>query len=214
MQRSVRPIVPGLDVSVASLGACRFDAQHHHHIARCRQLHSALDHLQKARFIPNYVIRRKNPNHRIGVGLFHQKSRQAARRSSIARHRLLDNLPARNSRQLRLNLGRQQLVGNHPNLLRTGDRVQPLHRLLQHRAIPIQRKHLLGSCAAGARPEAGAASSSQNYRAKIYLLRHGNAILPHQAISCLAAIPFLPRSPAISLAIRYFRAKHDYAGIA
>ena len=71
----------------------------------------------------------------------------------------------------------QEFVGDDPGVVRAGQRLEPLDGLLNHGALAIEREHLLGAGAAGARPEAGSAAAGENHRTKINWLRHGRHIL-------------------------------------
>jgi hypothetical protein len=65
------------------------------------------------------------------------------------------------SRELLLQGLCQQVVGDNPELVQRRQRPQPIHRLLDHGLLAIQRQHLLGARAAAARPKAGPAAAGQ-----------------------------------------------------
>ena len=76
------------------------------------------------------------------------------------------------ARQLVGNLLGQKLVGDDPGLFQRGQRLEPLHGLLNHGALAIERQNLLGAGAAGPRPEAGSAATGQDHGTKIDRVRH------------------------------------------
>ena len=174
-------VFAGLDVAVSGLGPGRLDAQHDDVVARRGQRDALLQRLQKSRLVGNHVIGRENAQHRLRILPLDQERGQSAGRRSVARHWFLDNLVARNARKLVGNLMRQKFVGDNPGLFRRGQRLQSLHRLLDHGALAIERQHLLGPGTARAGPEAGSAATGKNNWTKINRLRHGRHILPDRS---------------------------------
>jgi len=96
-RRSILGKVARLNVAVAGLGARGLNAQHHHVVAQRGQRNAFLQRLQKARLVGDHMVRRKHPQHRVRILSLDQERRQPARRRCIARHRLLHNLPGRQS---------------------------------------------------------------------------------------------------------------------
>ena len=168
----VAGVVGGLDVAVAGFGACRLNAQHHDVVAGGGHGDALLQRLEEAWLVGNHMVGGKDAQHRIGVLPLDEEGSQSAGRSGVARHRLPDDLPGRHALQLAGDLMGQVLVGDDPNLLQTGDRLEPLDGLLQHGALAVQSQNLLGVGAAGARPEARTAASSKNHGTEIYCVRH------------------------------------------
>ncbi len=84
----------------------------------------------------------------------------------VARFRFTQDVRCAQLRQLSGDRLLQKFVGDDPDILRGGKRLQPVQRLLDHRAFAIQREHLLGAGAAAARPEARAAAPCKNDRRK------------------------------------------------
>ena len=112
-----------------------------------------LQRLQKSRLVRDHVVRRKHSQHRGRIIPLDQECRQSARRSRVPRDRLLDDLvrgtPVSCSA---ISCARNSLVITHV-FSGCSQRLQPLHRLLDHRALAIERQHLLGAraCGSGAR---------------------------------------------------------------
>ena len=73
---------------------------------------------------------------------------------------------------------------------RLGQRLEPLHGLLNHGALAIQRQNLLGVGAAGTGPEARTAASGKNHRTKIDWLRHRKHILLDKHYVCTVLIRY------------------------
>ena len=61
----------------------------------------------------------------------------------------------------------QIFVGDDPELLRLGQRLQALDRLLDHALLAVERQQLLGHALAAQRPEARAASTGENDGIKV-----------------------------------------------
>jgi hypothetical protein len=64
----------------------------------------------------------------------------------------------------------QELVGDDPGVIEAGKGLEALHGLLDHGAFAVEGEDLLGACAAGPWPEAGAAPPRENHRTKINTL--------------------------------------------
>ena len=169
--------VAGLDVAVAGLGAGGLNTQHHNVVTGGGHGNALLQRLQKARLVGNDVVGGKDAQHRVGILALDQEGGQTACRRGVASHRLLHNLRLGHASQLVADLVGQIFIGDHPGLGRGGQRLEPLHGLLDHRALAIQRQNLLGVSAARTRPEAGTAASGKYHRTKIDWLRHRSHIL-------------------------------------
>ncbi len=112
--RVVAGQVAGLNVAVAGFGARRLDAKHHDIFAGCRHREGLLQGLQKSRLIGDHVVRGKNAEHRIGVLTLDEEGCQSAGRSGVTGHRLLHDLPGRQTGQLIRDFVGQVLVGDNP----------------------------------------------------------------------------------------------------
>ncbi len=63
----------------------------------------------------------------------------------------------------------QKIVRDHPNVGGVSHRQQPIHRLLNHRPLAIQRQHLLRPRPPAPRPEPCSTSTRKNHRSKSLL---------------------------------------------
>ena len=90
------------------------------------------------------MVRRKHSQHRVGIIALDEKGSEAACRRGVARHRFLHNLRRGKAGQLVGDLVCKILVGNDPGLFEARQRLQPLHGLLDHGALPVQGQNLLG----------------------------------------------------------------------
>ena len=181
---SSRVVVAGLDVAVAGFGAGGLDAQHHDVVAGGGHGDALLQRLEEARLVGDHVVGGKDAQHRVGILALDEEGGQSAGGGGVAGHRLLDDLPGGNALQLVGDLMGQVLVGDDPGIVQTGQRLEPLNGLLDHGALAVQGKNLLGVGAAGAGPEAGTAASGKNHRTKIDWLRHRRHILPDKRYVC------------------------------
>ena len=112
-------VVAGLDVAVAGFGAGGLNAQHHDVVAGGGHGNALLQGLEEARLVGDDVVGGKDAQHRIGILPLDQEGGQAAGRSGIAGHRLLDDLRGGHALQLVGNLVGQVLVGDDPGLFQT-----------------------------------------------------------------------------------------------
>ena len=139
---------------------------------------------RKRGFVGDDVVGGEDAQHRVGIFAFDQEGGQAAGGRGVARHRLLNNLILGHILQLVGDLVGQILVGDNPGLLRSGDRLEALDGLLNHGTLAVQGQNLLGVGAARAGPEARAAASGEDYRAKIDWIRHRRDILTDKRYVC------------------------------
>ena len=170
--RIVAGVVAGLDVAVAGLGAGRLNAQHHHVVAGGGHGDGLLQRLEEARLVGDDVVGGKDAQHRVGVLALDEEGGQSAGGSGVAGHRLADDLLGGHTLQLVGDLGCQELVGDDPGLLQVSERLETLDGLLDHGALAVEGKNLLGVGAARAGPEARTTASGKNHGTEIYGFRH------------------------------------------
>src|SRR5262249_14262167 len=115
-------------------------------------------------------------------------------RSGITRLWLHDDLFGRDSRQLALNGLAHEFVGDDPEGLIFSQRQQPLHGLLNHGLLAVQREHLFRQPAPAARPKTGAAASSQNHGIE-RMFAHSSVISPWQGRSPSSRSLGVPPAP-------------------
>src|SRR6185437_2240285 len=71
----------------------------------------------------------------------------------------------------------EELVCDDPGVAGTRQGLEPLHRLLNHGTLAIERQHLLGAGAAGAGPKPCSAAAGKNHGTEINTLCHERHIL-------------------------------------
>ena len=186
VQRSlVAGIVAGLNVAVAGFRTGGLDAQHHHVVTGRGQGDGFVERLQEARLVGDDVIGGKDAQDGIGILAFDEESGQAAGGRGVARHRLLNDLllAAHPCSWSAISWARNSLVMTQV-FAGLGQRLETLDGLLNHGALAVERKNLLGMGAARAGPEAGTAAAGKNHWAKINRARHGKPILPDRRRVC------------------------------
>ena len=140
--------VARLNVAVTGLGARGLNSEDDHVVANGGQSDALLQRLQKTRLVGNNVVRWENSQNGARILPLDEKCGQGAGGRCVAGNGLLNNLRCGNTAQLIGNLLGQKIVGDNPGFIQTGQRLEPLHRLLDHGAFSVKRKHLFGACAA------------------------------------------------------------------
>ena len=119
---AVRQHISGLDVAVPGLWPDRLHPQHHDVFAGCGQGDALLDGGPILLLIGDHVVGGEDAQHRIGSGALDEESRQARCGRGVARRRLTDDLLPQHGLQLLGDGLGEQVVGDHPKLVRGGQR--------------------------------------------------------------------------------------------
>ncbi len=152
-----------LDVAVAGFRAGWANAHDDDVFVRGGDGGGLLHGRAEAPLVGDDVVGRKQAEHRVGIAAQQDERRQPDCGRGIAPGRLGDDLVARQLRQLLGDRRAQVGVGDDPKMLAVGERQQALDRLLDHAvAGVIEREQLLGAALAAQRPEARAASASED----------------------------------------------------
>src|SRR6266851_240147 len=157
-----------LNVAVARLRTGRRYSQNHNPVPAGCQGYSGPHHLDKPLYIAYDMVGGKDAEHNIRRASHQQKRRQSARRSSIARGWFTQNMIWRHLRQLLLDRLLQQVIRDHPHVVRRAERQKTIQSLLNHGAHPIERQYLFRTSATAAGPESRPAAARQNYRRKLH----------------------------------------------
>src|SRR5262249_47389048 len=153
-----------LYIAVSSLWTIWPDTHDHHILSSRGQLRTPPHRLAIPILVADDVIRWKQSDHPPRIPPKQQKCRQTDRRSRIPPHRLRQNLRLVDLRQWPNDRWPQVPVRDDPKLPRRRQRQQPLHRLLDHRLLAVERKQLLRAPLPAQRPETRASSPRQNHR--------------------------------------------------
>src|SRR5882672_7485205 len=173
LQRMVSVRCADFDVSVAGLRTCRPDAEDDNIFSGSGDLDALLESFAVPLRLSNDVVRRKEAKHSIWIVSQQEKRREANGRRCVTTNRLCEDLFRNQLWQLPQNGRAEVVVGNDPLAFGRGHRQQAGDGLLEHRLFAIEREQLFGSSLAAQRPEACAASPSQDDRIEVRIRLHG-----------------------------------------
>src|SRR5271165_5156032 len=157
----LRQLLSHFDVAVPCLGPRRRNPHHNDVRPAPRNLDRALDVCTKPRFVLYHVVRRKHSNDRARIGPRQDERRQPNCRRGVPPNRLGQHLVGVEHGKLFQNRRAQVVIGDDPKILVRRERLQPLHRFLDHALRTIERQQLLGLTFAAERPEPRAAAAGQ-----------------------------------------------------
>src|SRR4029077_2537813 len=96
-------------------------------------------------FVTDYVVGRKQADHRIRIGVHQDERGQTNSWRRVASDRFGQNLAPAEARKLARDLALQMLIGNNPETRGRSQRQQPRYSLLDHGLLAVERQQLFGT---------------------------------------------------------------------
>src|ERR1700733_12239492 len=130
-------LLPKFDISVTRLCASRRNADHNNLVATRRDGNPRSQDIGKPYPILDNMIRRKNPDYSLRLGLLQKKRRKCARWSRVPCRGFAQNMSKRHLTKLLCNKLIQQIIRDDPHITWIANRNKPVHCLLDHRPVAI-----------------------------------------------------------------------------